>query len=719
MQLWLDLETYSPTPITAGTHRYAEAAEVMLFAWAIDGAPPAVWDLTAGEPCPPALSSALDDPRVELWAHNAAFDRTLLRHALHLAPSLPRWRCNMAQAMCHGLPGSLDHLCTILKVPQDEAKLKEGRQLVHLFCKPRPKNHKLRRATRDTHPEEWSRFVAYAAADITAMRAVNARLPTWNYRGSELALWHLDQTINDRGFAADTDLAQAAIRAVERAQAGLARQVSDATDGAVTAATQRDKLLNYILDAHGVTLPDMRADTLERRLDDPDLPSEVRDLIAIRLQASTSSTAKYAKLLAAASSDGRMRGGLQYSGAQRTRRWAGRLFQPQNMPRPTLDAQTIATGIDAIKVDAADLVTDNVMALASNAIRGCIVAAPGRKIVAADLANIEGRAAAWLAGEKWKLAAFATYDRKEGPDLYCVSYGRAFNVAASSIDKKTLDGYLQRQIGKVMELMLQYEGGVGAFLTGAATYGIDLDDMTARAWDTLPTDVRDEAEGFRKWLVSMRVADWIERHTSEGKAPPKPPPEVVAELTLKAQHGLPARTFVVCDALKRLWRLAHPAIVAYWKALRDAAVLATQNPGQAYRAGRILARRDGAWLRLQLPSGPFLCYPSPDVRGESLTYMGVDQYTRKWSRLSTYGGKLFENACQALSRDVLASSMPRIEAAGFPLVLTVHDEVITEPDDSPEFSAVRLAGLMAIPPAWAEGLPLAAEGFEAERYRKE
>lgn len=697
--LFLDLETYSETPIRNGTYAYAERAEVMLWAWALDDGPVSVWDLTTSPAPPTPLLLALEDGRVEIWAHNAQFDRTVLRLAAPFqgariaAQDISRWRDTRAKALCHGLPGELAALCSILDVPVDQAKDKAGRQHMLLFCKPRADGT---RATARTHPVEWQRFVEYAGRDIVAMRAVDAKLPQWNYRGAELALWHLDQVINDRGVAVDIALAEAAVAAVAAAQKVLAKRTQALTAGDVTSATQRDAMLAHILAEYGVGLPDLRADTVERRAADPDLPPELRELLALRLQASTTSAAKYATLLRGVSSDGRLRGALQYSGAQRTRRWSGRLFQPQNMPRESMPRADIEQGIVALKAGCADLVTDNVMALASNAVRGCLVAPAGRKLVVADLANIEGRVAAWLGGEQWKLDAFARYDAGEGPDLYVVAYARAFAVPPESVGKA------ERQIGKVMELMLQYEGGVGAFVTGAATYGVDLDELAERAWGSLPAQVREEATEFLAWCRREK----------------------------RSTYGLSDGAFIVCDALKRMWRAQHEGIVGLWGDLRSAAINATQWPGQTYRAGprrvdadgktraAFAVRRDGNWLRILLPSGNYLCYPAPEVRDGALAYMGVDQYSRKWSRLATYGGKLFENACQSLARDVLAGAMPHIEAAGYEIVLTVHDEVICEAPDTDDYSVAGLSALLAANPPWASGLPLAADGFEAHRYRK-
>jgi DNA polymerase len=227
------------------------------------------------------------------------------------------------------------------------------------------------------------------------MREVHKRLPKWNYKGAELALWHRDQQINDRGVCMDVQLA---LEAVDLEQKRLAKRTQVMTDGEVQAATQRDALIKHIVESYGVELPDMQRSTLERRMADPDLPSAVKELLAIRLQASTTSTSKYKSLMKGVSSDGRLRGTLQFCGASRTGRWAGRLFQPQNLPRPSLEQDQIDEGIEALKAGCADLLFDNIMELTSSALRGCIMAPEGKKLVVSDLSNIEGRKLAWLAG---------------------------------------------------------------------------------------------------------------------------------------------------------------------------------------------------------------------------------------------------------------------------------------------------------------------------------
>ena len=689
MKLYLDTETYSEVPIRDGTYKYLQNCTVMLLTWALDDGPVQCIDFTqpSGDDIR-MFKNALGLRMVNaVIAHNAMFDRNALKYALDIDIPIERWRCTMVQALAHALPGSLSSLCDILKVDADKAKHEEGKKLIQLFCKPRPKTSKLRRANHATHPEEWKRFVEYAKADIEAMREIEHRfLPTWNYSGRELALWHLDQRINDRGMQIDLDLVDAALRAVDAEQKRLADKTHAATSGGVASTTQRDKLLEHILAEYGIALPDMQASTLERRIDDPDIPEELKELLRIRLQATTTSTSKYKALKRATSEDGRLRGTLQFDGASRTRRAAGRTFQPQNLPsRGLIDAEEIEPAIAMLKAGCEDLVYDNIMQVTSSTIRGCIVAPPGGKLVVADLSNIEGRIQAWLADEEWKLQAFRDFDSGTGEDLYKLAYARAFDIDAKDVTKP------QRAIGKVMELMLGYEGGVGAYLTGAAGYNIDLEDMARLARPSIPDSTWEEATAFYEW------------QTREGRT----------------THGLSKEVFAVCDSLKRLWREAHPCIAALWKHLEVTAVGAVGCPGVTFSCARFKIRRDGAWLRILLPSGRYLCYPSPKVEDGKLSYMGNNQYARQWCRLHTYGGKLFENACQSVARDVLYDAMPNIEAAGYKIILTVHDEVVCEAPDTWEYNAENLSAILAQGTPWTEGLPLAAAGFEAYRYRKD
>ncbi|MEQ5125827.1 DNA polymerase [Providencia alcalifaciens] len=681
--LWLDLETFNEKPIKYGVHSYAETAEIMLFAWALNNNSVNVWDITNKSSIPIALKEALTDPNTIIYAHNSHFDRTILKHH-GIKIDVSRWRDTMVQALAHGLPGALETLCEILGVPLDHTKNKEGKKLIQLFCKPHPKNAALHRATSKTHPEEWKRFVAYAGLDIEAMRAIHKRLPSWNYRDTELDHWHRDQKINDRGVYMDIQLATSALDAVETEQKRLVKLTQKLTDNEVKNATQRDALLQYISASFGVNLPDMQKNTLERCINDSDTPFPLRELLVIRLQANTTSTSKYNTLINGVSSDGRLRGTLQFCGASRTGRWAGRLFQPQNLPRPTLDQSSINMGIEALKAGCADLIYDDIMQLTSSALRGCIIAPEGKKLVVSDLSNIEGRILAWLAGETWKISAFSEFDKGIGTDLYKLTYSRAFDIAPDNINKN------MRQIGKVMELGLGYGGGIAAFLTFALTYGLDLDELAEAALPNIPTKVKQDA------------LNWYQK-----------------SVETKKTFALSETVFITCDSLKRMWRNAHPKTVSFWYELEDTVRRAITSPEVTFSCRKLKVRRDKAWLRIALPSGRVICYPSPHNENGQISYMGVNSYSRKWQRLKTYGGKLVENVTQAAARDILAGNMSTIEDHGYKIVLTIHDEVLTETLDNSAFNSEHLSELLSTNPQWALDLPLNAAGFETHRYRKD
>jgi DNA polymerase len=692
--LYFDCETYSECDLKVhGTHRYADdpSTEIMVAQWALDDGPTMVEDLTQFDAPSDTIVRWLKQPDVEIVAHNSAFDRNLVRAVWGIDVPIERWRDTMVKAYMHGLPGALGKIGPILGLPDDEQKDARGKKLIQLFCKPQPKNHNLRRATRETHPAEWAEFLAYSHQDVVSMRAIDLALPSWNYRPGhrELALWHLDQRINDRGFQVDLDLAAAAIRATDIEKRRLKAETVEATNGLVSAPSKRDALLKFILAEYGVDLPDMKADTLRRRLDDPELPDGVKQLLAIRLEATKTSTAKYKAAIAATSADGRLRNSLQFAGALRTRRWAGRILQPQNMPRPSygFDEAMQEMAVTSLKGEYADIVFGDVMLATSDCIRGLIVAAPGKKLVVADLANIEGRMLAWLAGEEWKLQAFRDYDAGTGVDLYKLAYARSFNVHPSeAIGDK-------RQIGKVQELALGYEGGVAAYLTFAMVYKIDLEQMADAVHNTAAKDALARAYGVYEWALKKRRGGGLE---------------------------LPRNIYVACEVLKHAWREAHPATVQLWADASDAFKRAIVNEGVTFDIGQHLrCRRDGAWLRIRLPSGAYLCYLHPQCYGNGqLTYMGINPYTRQWHKVKTHGGKIIAECTQSSARDTLGTDMPEIDET-YPIVLTVHDELLTEVPDDARFTSDELVSLMARPKPWAPGLPLAAAGFECYRYRKD
>ena len=701
-RLWLDRETFAEIDLKeVGVYRYAETAEDLLISYALGDGPAKVWDCAAEE-MHDELYYAMEDEDGEVWAHNAQFDR-----AIHNGPNqlrlprvvLERWRCSMAMALSHALPASLDELCRVLKVPADMAKIKDGKKLIGLFCKPQPANRKVRRATRLTHPAEWARFKEYAANDITAMRECVNRMPTWNWDASAVAEWHLDQRINARGFQVDQELTRAGARAAITEKERIATRFAELSNGAFR-PSQRELFREYLGQRLGTPLDNTQSGTFQVMLRDPAVPADVREMMELSIASNKTSTAKYAALDPAVGPDGRFRGGLQFAGAGRTRRWAGRLFQPQNLPSRGLPKpEEIADYIEHLKAGTHALFFDNLMLYGAAALRGCVVAAPGKKLAVADLSNIEGRVLAWIAQENWKLQAFRDYDAGTGPDLYNITAVSIIGGDPWKVEKKNRNAF-----GKVPDLASGYQGGVAGYQTFARAYGLKMSDF----WDTI-----------QKMIAPAHVAKARDNLTSWGR------PQLES-------LEIDETEWVASETCKLAWRARHPATVKFWYALGGAAKDAIRNPGQVFHVApfiklRTVVHRGQRWLVVALPSGRYLTYFEPHLvgqgRDESIAYWGEaaeeGKTTRQWVRVFTHGGKMTGNCCQTIARDILAPALRTAETKGYLPVLTVHDEILTEAPDTDDYSAQGLVGILATNPAWAKDLPLAAAGFETKRYYKD
>ena len=365
--LYIDCETFSEVDLKeVGTYRYAEhpSTELLLVTYALGAGPVQTWSPAEGEEVPGLLLDALTRQEDLKTAHNSAFDRNVIPRALFRMGILteyerdrlldPRqWRCTMVKALAHALPGDLDTLGKVLGLGADQVKIAEGKKLIQRFCKPAPANHKRRRYDHTSHPELWAKFRTYAETDVVAMRECDRRMPDWNLGPRELELWFLDQKINDRGFFCDRELVDAAVRSTAEEKAHLARRFVELTGGQVARASQREQFRTYLAARHGLELENTQAETLRTvRRQVPD-GSDVAELIDIALAANKSSTSKYARIQPAIGPDGRFRGGLQFAGAGRTRRWSGRNFQPHNLPSRGLPkADLVDAYIEAVKANA-------------------------------------------------------------------------------------------------------------------------------------------------------------------------------------------------------------------------------------------------------------------------------------------------------------------------------------------------------------------------------
>ncbi|QXV81958.1 DNA polymerase I [Escherichia phage KarlBarth] len=758
-RLFLDTETFSGVDLKkVGAYAYAEhpTTEIMICTYAIDEGRVQTWDATESPTMPRELRKALRQVCRKkakiVMANGLLFDRLVIREKWGIDLPVGQIEDTMIMAFRHALPGSLDMQCQVLGVDAEHAKDKAGKALIKRFCKPTPKTYKIRRYTRETHPEEWAKFLRYAALDIIAMREVYWRIPDWGNTPKEDEILRIDQLINDRGFYVDVDLARAAIKAVQAHKEELKEEAWERFGGKLTGNDFLPALRDL---APAFTIHNAQKSTLNDLLEDPDFPDEGKVLIEMRLGASSTASTKYNPLVNGLSADGRRRGCLQYGGAKRTLRWAGKGFQPQNLARGEYSddpegkikrrdgesdvafwvrSHMLTNGINSLLRGTAHWAYD-ISKLTASTVRGCIIPAKGKKFVVADYSNVEGRGLAWIAGEKTALMVF-----RAGRDIYCETAGKMFGLDPEYIKANRKD---LRQIGKACELGLGYGGGVAAFLQFAKNLGLDLYAMADVMKGTFPDHI---------WAAAKRGYEYA--RINEAKRPPKP-----GKKDERPTYILPKNVWLTCDAIKRMWREAHPKTVAFWAELEDAVLCAIRNPGKAYWAGanvrpdgkkalkivRTKAKHDptfdeerddpnaaGWWLKIELPSGRIMSYPGialsvtteiDEDTGKKRTstrikYQGENQTTRQWGFQYTYGGKLTENIVQALCRDILAWSMPGVESAGYEIVLSVHDELITEVPDTDDYTTEELCALMCDLPIWAKGFPLAAEGDIMYRYRK-
>lgn len=592
-----------------------------------------------------------------VYAHNASFELAIWNHICVPRYGWPvlkpeQMRCTMAMAYAMALPGSLEKAAAAVGISQQK-DLAGGRLMLQM-AKPRSEN-----------PIVWwddadklGALYEYCRQDVRVERELEKRLMPLS--ADEQALWVLDQKINNRGVQIDLPSVDAALKIVESEKKRLDEEMRNVTGNFVSCCTEVKRLGDW-LRSQNVDMPGLaKADVLDALSLDT-LPENCRRALRLRQEAGKTSTAKLKAMREAASShDGRVRGSMQYHGAG-TGRWAGRRIQPQNLPRPNLKQKDIEYAIANFGAkDAAELLTvfyGSPLSAISSCIRSLICARPGHDLLAADFANIEGRALAWLAGDEAKVKRFRDFDDGNGPDIYKVAAALIFSKMFSGVT----DG--ERQIGKVAELACGYQGGVGAFQTMAKTYLVKVSD----------------------------------------------------ELADRAKTG---------------WRDAHPRIVGYWYALEEAALSAVLRAGAKYSAGvkgrEVTFKVSGSFLWCKLPSGRVLCYPYPTVKAietpwgemkDQVHYMTVDGLSNKWVETHTYGGKLAENVTQAICRDLLVAAIRQAEAAGYPVVLHVHDEVVAEV--SKGFGSLEeFEHACSMMPKWADGLPVVAKGWRGERYRK-
>lgn len=739
----VDFETRSDVDLKKhGSARYFESPhwKALIMCYQLPGLPVYEWTYRDGA-MPHDLKRHIADGGY-IRAFNASFERQCFdemakRVPTWIAPAIDRYRCTAVEAAAMALPRSLEAVGAALNLPVQ--KDKRGDELIKLFSMPvrRLKKHAhlppgpIWNEPED-HPVEWRAFVDYCRRDVETEAAVAGRL--FPLSADEQEMYTLDQVINSRGLRIDLESVHAALRLAEKAKLQLDAEMTDVTGGYVTGVGKAAALTQWAT-SRGVKMPSAAKADIADLLELEDLPSDVRRALELRQEGAKSSTAKLRAFVDRASADGRVRHAFVMNAAS-TGRWSSRGVQLHNMPRPrkefgdACEAGELDLGVLFQTIRTADPAAVEFMygpkigkplPLLADAMRSFVWAAPGHDILAADYSGIEGAVAAWCAREEWKLQAMREIiaDPKK-PDLYRLA---AQGIYGEPIEKKDP----RRQVGKVSELSLQYEGGVGAFFSMARNYNLKLDPVFDPVWAAADEERREKACKRHERCLKRR----------EAKA-----------------DVLSRKAWIACELVKIGWRGAHPAIVGAWELLRDAMREAVERPGAQVRVLNVsyLVAHNFLWCRL--PSGRCLAYAAPRLRqmawfrdkatgelecvpaeqayarqaaGEgvverpakpSVTALGVNSVTLAFERFGLYGGLAFENIVQAIAADLLRCGLKLAEGAGYPVIGHVHDAIIAEVRRG--FGSVdEFVRVICQLSAWAEGLPLTASGFRGKRDRKD
>lgn len=657
--LSIDLETFSSVPIAkAGAQKYIASPdfEILLFAYSLNGAPSVCCDIAQGELLPDWVLDALCNPQCLKHAYNAAFEWGCLSKFMGRQLPPEQWRCTMFHGLYAGYPAGLDAAGRALGLPEDKRKLSTGKALIRYFCvpcTPTKSNGGRRRNLPNHDPARWELFKEYNAQDVTTEMEIERRLslitvPDWLQRQ-----WETDLLINARGVAVDMEMVNGALEIGATVRERLTQEAVRISGLSNPNSVQQ--LSAWLEQETGEEVTNLRKDTVAKMIAQaPDIP-EVQRMLEIRQELGKTSTKKYDAIEQAVCPDGRVRGLLQFYGANRTGRWAGRLVQVQNLPRTYTQPLELARNlVKRRKLDNLRLIYGSVPDTLSQLIRTAFVASDGNVLVDADFSAIEARVISWLAGEQWRLDVFKTHGK-----IYEASASQMFGVPIERI-KKGNPEYALRQKGKVAELALGYQGGAGALINmGALDMGIPEDDL----------------------------------------------PDIVQR-----------------------WRDTNKRICDLWYKMNSSAVEAIST-GSSVGVGRLLvsceydAAHEVEYLTVLLPSGRKLYYNSPQIGenkwgGPSISYMGMDQTTKKWKRIETYGGKLVENCVQAVARDCLAQAIENLEKEGLPVVFHIHDEVVIDcRADTATLDDV--VNIMSRPIPWAPGLPLNADGWVGGFFKKD
>lgn len=648
-ELGIDIETYSSNDlVNCGVYKYVEAPDftILLFAYSIDGGPVVCVDFATGEKLPDDVFAALTDPDVIKTAFNAAFERICISVYFFGGKLLDpkQWRCTMVLAARMGLPLSLGQCGEVLHLA--EGKMTEGKALIRYFSVP-GKNGK--RHLPSDAPDKWDTFKKYNIRDVEVEQAIKKKVQRLIPADFDEELYVADQEINDRGVKIDRTLADAAARFDDEYKAQLLAEAQQLTG--MENPNSPAQIKEYIKKTTGFTVETLNKgnlDTLDEKLI---YWPKAQRVIAIRREMGKTSNKKYEAMQKCVCKDGRIHGLLQFCGAARTGRWAGRLVQVQNLPQNHLVSLDFARSlVRQGDLDEFEMNYANVTQVLSELIRTAFVAEPGKTFHVCDFSAIECRVIAWLASEDWVLDVFRT-----NGDIYCANASKMFKVP---VEKHGQNAQL-RQKGKIATLALGYGGGVSAL----------------------------EAMGGSK----LGLTEDEER-------------EIV-----------------------KLWRESNPRIVRMWAVIEKAAITAIKTGESVTVYRNIVIGKRWGMLTITLPSGRTICYPRAEVgteyndgwRGDHdiIEYEGLNQTTKKWGKVRTYGGKLTENIVQAVARDILGIVILRAKAANLNIVFHIHDEIIVEA--TPDQTLADVEALFSKPIDWCRDLPLKGAGYTTPYYLKD
>lgn len=659
----VDIETYSEADIAkTGLHRYATdpSFEILLIGYKLPGmTSPEVIDISGmprGEAVDfvkneyPDFYEALKSPDCRKTAFNAAFERNCLSQYFDEMPP-EQWQCTMIRAAQLGLPMSLASVGEALGLKEDQAKLKSGKALIQYFCKPcKPTKVNGGRTRNLPHhaPDRWDLFIEYNRQDVVAEQAIIDILDQYGPMDpNEQRLWEWDQRLNDRGVMLDIPYIKNILNYDNRRRAELEEEAKKITGLANPNSVMQ---LKGWLEEKGVYMDGVTKETVAKALKE-DLPKDAKRVLEIRQALGKTSCKKYEAMLNAVCADSRLRGILQFYGANRTGRWAGRIVQTHNLPQNHIDDLDYCRELTSEgDFEAVEMIWGETAFIFSQLVRTAFIAPEGQHFVVCDFSAVEARIIAALAHVEWRMKVFA-----EGGDIYCASASQMFHVP---VVKHGINGHLRAR-GKVAELALGYQGNVGALKRMDSSGAIPEDEMPGivKRW-------REASPEIPKLWRKMELAAKTAIATRRGESDP-----------VEVQGGI--KFFMKKNVL--FMRLPSGRKLAYWNA-------------------KLMQMDDGA---------------------EHITYSGINQETKKWEITETYGGKLTENAVQAIGRDGLAEAMLRVTDMGYKIVMHVHDEMIVEVDDTDTEAYKKIAAAMGVSPTWMPDLLLRGDGYETKFYKKD